>query len=82
MSEKELDEIVSKDKQDFDKEKFVRDAKKIKETFGSDRDLNGMKNLKKCGCQHNVGHTCNARFCWCEKHWDEGVRAGFIHPNN
>lgn len=40
------------------------------------------KKEKGCGCNHNVGHSCNARFCWCEAHWEEGVKAGFIKPNN
>lgn len=34
--------------------------------------MTNMTNMtKKCGCQHSIGHTCNASFCWCEKHWHE-----------
>ena len=40
-----------------------------------------IRNKLKCDCQHKVGHICNARFCWCEKHWEESVEAGFIKPN-
>jgi hypothetical protein len=26
------------------------------------------KKKKKCSCQHPIGHPCNLRSCWCEKH--------------
>lgn len=32
------------------------------------------KKEKKCMCRHSIGHTCNAGFCWCEKHWAENQK--------
>jgi len=38
-------------------------------------------NKKECTCEHNVGHRCNARFCWCDEHWQQSIDMGFIVDN-
>jgi hypothetical protein len=33
-----------------------------------------MNKEKKCSCRHELGHPCNLKSCWCDKHWEESIR--------
>lgn len=30
--------------------------------------------MKKCSCKHELGHPCNASFCWCDEHREEALK--------